>query len=91
LPPPIESPRSSLHNLCLAYERDLKERIKGEFNKKELVVMIAEADKEFLKDIKFSIAKFGLVDVDEEKATIMKRCANDFLFEKQRISRQNVN
>ena len=90
LPPLIETPRSSLHNLCLAFERELKEQIEGEFNKNQLVVMIAEADKEFLKDIKFSIAKFGLVDHDEEKTTIMKRCANDFLFEIQRISRQNV-
>jgi hypothetical protein len=29
----------------MAFERDLKAKIKGEFNKKVLMVMIAEADK----------------------------------------------
>ena len=81
LPPPIEAPRSSLHNLCATFERDLKEWISGEFDKKTFVVKLGEADKEFLKDIKCSIARFGLADRDEEMAGVMAKTANDFLFE----------
>jgi hypothetical protein len=86
LPPPIKAPRSCLHNLCIIFERDLKEWIGGEHNKKDLAVRIAEEDKKFLRDVKYSIAKFGLVDRDEEAARITTKCANDFLFQKQGMS-----
>jgi len=90
LPPPIEEPRSALHNLCIAFERDLKAWVTGDFDKKDFVVKLGKLDRDFLKNIKFSIAKFGLGDYDEEKEGVIRKCANDFLFEKQRISQVNV-
>jgi hypothetical protein len=85
LPPPIEAPRSALHNLCNAFEKDLKEFLEGDYNKKDLDVEIAAANKEFLRNVKFSIAEFGLADYDEIAAGITMKSANDFLFEKHGI------
>lgn len=81
LPPPIEAPRQSLHSLCVSFERDLKDWITGEGDKKDFVINIEKSDKQFLKEVKFSIATFGLADFDEEAAGTVKKVANDFLFE----------
>ena len=86
LPPPIEAPVTSLRSICFDFVRETKEWIRGHFDKRDLVVEIGEADKKFLKDIKYSIAKFGLADHDQERDNLQMKCANDFLFEKHGMS-----
>jgi hypothetical protein len=83
LPRPVgDAPHLYLHQLCHNFTNRLTESVKGINDKKDLSLMIEEADRRLLESLKFSVAQFGLADYDEKKRGILTKSANDFLLEK---------
>ena len=84
LPSPItEVPQHFLLKLCNDFIAHLNDHIKGENDRKDLALMIAEADRRFLDSVRGAVAQFGLADHDEKQRGVLPKSANDFLFQKQ--------
>ena len=91
LPRPInEAPQHYLLKLCNDFVTHLTDCIKGDNDRKDLALKVAEADRRFIDSIKGSIAQFGLADYDEKKRGILGKSANELLFEKQRTEYDNL-
>jgi len=85
LPRPIgDAPQSYLLQLCRDFFDDMNSCVKGENDKKDLSLMVSEADRRLIHSIKSSIAQFGLADHDENQRGVLQKSANAFLFEAKR-------
>jgi len=83
LPRPItDSPQQYLWKLCGEFIAHVTDCIKGENDRKDLSLMLSEADRRFLNSIKGAIAQFGLANHDEKQEGVLIKSANDFLFQR---------
>jgi hypothetical protein len=62
------------------FRSELTDYIKGENDKKDLALMISDADRRLLDSVKCSIGQFGLADHDERQQGLVVKFANDILF-----------